>query len=158
MASRLVPTFYDSDKDKKQMSFEGVVMTGGNFAAEVAKMDALTAAIQALCLSKIIHEQQWLNFNEEEAFPYSPPANHFAQNILKGILTMRDAVTGIEFNKPIYGIDLAQFTDRDALGNWALPLGAGAGATLKTTVEAYVRHPDTGNAVILERCVHADER
>jgi len=157
MASRYVPIFYDSDKDKQQTSFEGIVMTAGNFTAEIAKMDALTAAIQAVALSKIVAEQQWANFNEEEAFPYTPPTNKFAQNMLKGIMTMRDATTGIEFNKPIFGIDLAQFTDTDAKGNWALPLGSGAGAALKTAVEAYVRHPNSGNAVVLVRVVHADE-
>jgi len=157
MASRLVPTFYDSDKDKKQMSLEGVTFTAGNIVAQTAAMDAVVAAVQALCLSKIIHEQQWANFNEEEAFPYSPPTNKFAQNMLKGIMTMRDATTGIEFTKPIYGIDLAQFTDVDSKGNWALPLGSGAGAALKTAIEAYARHPDSGNAVVLVRVVHADE-
>ena len=157
MASRLVPTFYDSDKDKKQMSLEGATFTAGNIVAQTAAMDAVVAAIQAVCLSKIIHEQQWANFNEEEAFPYTPPTNKFAQNMLKGIMTMRDATTGIEFNKPIYGIDLAQFTDTDAKGNWALPLGSGAGATLKTSIEAYAKHPDSGNAVVLVRVVHADE-
>jgi len=156
MASKYIPLFLDSDGDRAQTSFEGAAITAANHDATITKMQAIETALQNICLSKIVASSRVANFDQNED-PYVPPTDHMAQNNVQARLTFKDTVTQALFTKRIYGVDLDSFTAQDDQGNWRLDLLAGEGAALKTAMDAYVLHPDTGNAAALISVVQIED-
>lgn len=149
MAERYVPLIMDADRDVKQVGFDGIVMTAANFNAEIAKMEAIETALQAMLLGTIVASERLANFDQNSAAPYTPPSDHMAQVHIKWILTFKEISSGITWTRKVPAADYSKATLQDSFGNFYVDLTTGDGATLKTAFDAFVTHPDTGGAAAL---------
>lgn len=146
MAERYTVHILDADNDMKQVGFDGIVMTAGNFAAEIAKMEAIETALTPFLLGKIVASSRLANFDQNEPSPYVPPANVNAQNHTQWLFTFRETSTGSLWRRKVGTADYSKATLQDVNGNFYVDLGAGDGLALKTAFDAFITHPETGNA------------
>lgn len=143
MAERYTPLILDADGDTQQVGFDGIVMTAGNFTAEIAKMEAVETALQAILASKIVASSRLANFDMNEPRPYVRPVNPAAQNHTKWLFTFRETASGLEWRRKVPGANYAAATAQDDIGLY-VPLDAGDGLALKTALDAFVTHPESG--------------
>jgi len=146
MSERYTPIIMDSDRDTQQVGFDGIVMTAGNFNAEIAKMEAIETALQAILLGTIVASNRLANFDQISATPYVAPTNPAAQIHTKWLFTFKETATGAIWHRKVPGADYAAATLQDDESNWSVDLGSGDGAALKTALDAFVTHPDLGTA------------
>lgn len=146
MAERYTPLILDADNDMRQVGFDGIVMTAANFNAEVAKMEAIEAALTPFLLGKIVASQRLANFDMNEARPYVPPANHAAQSHTQWLFTFKEVASGAIWRRKVPTADYSKATLQDTNGNFYVDLSAGEGLALKAALDAFVTHPETGGA------------
>lgn len=138
MSSGFVVQYQDWNGEGSSSSFRGEDVTSANYNAEIAKVDALVVAIDAVVIAAIAGH----TFKSRVVKTGAPlPSNNFAQRELKWLVDMTDTVTGATSNVELAGADLALLTAGEQLG-----LGAGPGLDLKTAIEAYHRS-NAGNPV-----------
>jgi len=146
MAERYTPIIMDSDRDTQQVGFDGIVMTAGNFNAEIAKMDAIEAALQTFLLGTIVASNRLANFDQSSATPYVAPVDPIAQVHTKWLFTFKETATGSIWHRKVPAADYSKATLQDDEGNWYVDLTGGDGQTLKTALDAFITHPDLGTA------------
>jgi len=141
----------DFDSEIGSVAFESVAITAANHDAQVVLSDALKAAINGVVTGVVATD----DYGNRELIDISAPADEWSQRETCWLLTLYDATEKKRSKKllPTADLELLNEAETDPNLRRSLPLGAGAGAALKSAVEAFVRSP-WHNAVVLESAVH----
>lgn len=152
MASKVRFSYKDYDGEPSSVQFNTVPITAANFDAQVTAMNNLSTAILGVQTEASLQSKQLTAVDD---FISRAKADEKAtQREHRWILTLEDTVTHRLTTHQIPQADVSLIsTDVDTLD-----LSTGAGATLKTAVEAMARFPGTGNPVNLLSCVYTGSR
>lgn len=138
-------TIVDHDGESSTVGMNSVDLTAGNFAAEVAELDAVTDAIDAVILgtprNKVIQA-----ITEEIAGVL--PANPFAQREIKWLVSGNDA-NGQPHTMEIPTADLQHLSANTG----TMDLTAGVGLALKTALDTAWK-TRTGVAITVNSVTH----
>lgn len=138
----------DYDTQKRQFSFDTIVVTAANHDAQKTEHDNLIAAIADVTLGTLDFEE--FVGDREQIRPVILPAIAAAQVNIQWVVSYVDDVTGSVFNVRIPTADVNDTT----LFAPASPLWDPADAKWVTFIaafDAHVRAPNTGNAVSLQQ-------
>ncbi len=146
-AGRYRHSLVDYDGQRRQFSFDTVVVTLANITAKIAEHDALVAAIADVTLGNLDFEE--FVADREQIRPLVQPAVAAAQVSVEWVVTYVDDVTGAESNVRIPTADITDTTLFAAGSNIWDPLDA-KWVTFVAAFEAYVISPE-GNAVSVQQ-------
>ncbi len=138
----------DYDTQRRQFSFDTIVVTAANHDAQKTEHDNLVAAIADVTLGTLDFEEYVAD--REQIRPVVLPTIAAAQVNIQWIFTYVDDVTGSTFNVRVPTADINDTT----LFMAASPLWDPADAkwvTLIAAFEAHITAPNTGNAVSLSQ-------
>ncbi len=141
----------DFDGQRKQFSFDTVVITAANHDAQKTEHDNLVAAIADVTLTTLDFEE--FVGDRETIRPVVRPVVASAQVNVQWVFTYVDDVTGSEFNVTVPGADITDTTLFAAGSNLWDPTDA-KWVTLVAAFEAHVLAPETGNAVTLQQVAY----
>lgn len=136
----------DFDKQKRQFSFDTIVVTAANHDAQKTEHDNLVAAIADVTLGTLDFEEYVAD--REQIRPLIYPTVASAQVNIQWVFSYVDDVTGSPFNVRIPTADITDVTLFSAGTNLWDPTDA-KWVTLVAAFEAHITAPNTGNAVTL---------
>ncbi len=141
----------DFDGQRKQFSFDTVVVTAANHDAQKTEHDNLVAAIADVTLTTLDFEE--FVGDRETIRPVVRPSAAAAQVNVQWVFTYVDDVTGSEFNVTVPGADITDTTLFAAGSNVWDPTDA-KWVTLVAAFELHILAPETGNAVTLQQVAY----
>ncbi len=141
----------DYDTQKRQFSFDAIVVTAANHDAQKTEHDNLVAAILDVTLGTLDFEEYVAD--RESIRPILYPAAAAAQVNIEWVFTYVDDVTGSIFNVRVPTADITDTTLFAAGSNLWDPADA-KWVTLIAALEAHVLGPLTGNAVSLSQVAY----
>ncbi len=141
----------DFDNQKRQFSFDTVVVTAANEAAQRIEHDNLVAAIADVTLGTLDFEE--FVADREQIRPFVKPAAAAAQVNIEWVFTYVDDVTGSTFNVRVPTADVTDTTLFAAGSNLWDPADA-KWVTLIAAFEAHILAPNTSNAVSLQQVAY----
>jgi len=150
-AGRYRHSLGDFDNQKRQFSFDTVVVTAANEAAQRIEHDALAAAIADVTLGTLDFEE--FVADREQIRPFVKPTISSAQVNIQWVFTYVDDVTGSTFNVRVPTADVTDVTLFAAGSNIWDPTDA-KWVTLQAAFEAHILAPNTGNAVSLSQVAY----
>lgn len=137
----------DYDGQRRQFSFDAIVVTAANHDAQKAEHDALVAAIADVTLGNLDFEEYVAD--REQIRPLVRPAVAAAQVSVEWVVTYVDDVTGAESNVRVPTADITDTTLFAAGSNLWDPLDA-KWVTFVAAFEAHIISPE-GNAVTVQQ-------
>lgn len=140
----------DYDRQTRQFSFDTVVVTAVNEAAQRIEHDALVAAIADVTLGTLNFEE--FVADREQILPLVAAASASAQVNIEWVFTYVDNVTTAVYNVRIPTADITDTTLFAANSNLWDPTDP-KWVTLIAAFEAHARSPD-GNAVTLQQVAY----
>ncbi len=141
----------DFDNQKRQFSFDTVVITAANHDAQKTEHDNLVAAIADVTLGTLDFEE--FVGDRESIRPFVKPAVASAQVNIQWVFTYVDDVTGSTYNVRVPTADVTDVTLFAAGSNLWDPTDA-KWVTLVAAFEAHILAPVTGNAVTLSQVAY----
>ncbi len=141
----------DFDSQKRQFSFDTVVITAANHDAQKTEHDNLVAAIADVTLGTLDFEE--FVGDREQIRPFIKPALSEAQVNIEWVFTYVDDVTGSKFNVRVPTADITDVTLFAAGSNLWDPTDA-KWVTLVAAFELHILAPNTGNAVTLSQVAY----
>lgn len=138
----------DYDNQKRQFSFDTIVVTAANHDAQKTEHDNLVAAIADVTLGTLDFEEYVAD--REQIRPLILPAAASAQVNIQWVFTYVDDVTGSIYNVRIPTADITDTTLFAAASNLWDPADA-KWVTLIAAFQAHITAPNTGNAVTLQQ-------
>ncbi len=141
----------DFDNQKRQFSFDSIVVTAANHDAQKTQHDNLVAAIADVTLGTLDFEEYVAD--REQIRPFVKPAVASAQVNIQWVFTYVDDVTGSTFNVRVPTADITDVTLFAAGSNLWDPTDA-KWVTLVAAFELHVTAPNTGNAVTLSQVAY----
>lgn len=140
----------DYDGQRRQFSFDTIVVTAANLVAELAAHDALIAAIAAVTLGNLDFEE--FVADREQIRPLVQPAGASAQVNIEWVVTYVDDVTGGILNVRVPTADITDTTLFAAGSNLWDPADA-KWVTFIAAFEAHIISP-LGNAVSVSQVAY----
>lgn len=141
----------DFDNQKRQFSFDTVVVTAANHDAQKTEHDNLVAAIADVTLGTLDFEEYVAD--REQIRPFVKPAAAAAQVNIEWVFTYVDDTTGSTFNVRVPTADITDTTLFAAGSNLWDPTDA-KWVTLVAAFELHVLAPNTGNTVTLSQVAY----
>lgn len=148
MASKLNLTLLDySPTEKSTVSFQGLSLGAANWDAQLALIESLITAVQALSTMPIGKRQ---TVAAEAVLTSTRPTDPYAQREIKWLVRYHDNVTGQQLTLSIPGADLSLLP----AGQESLPLTGTEAAAFKTAFEAFVKAGEgADNAVVVDEII-----
>lgn len=137
----------DSSREIGRTEFNVGPLTAGTIAGALTQMGALATAIGGVTNGLKVGS----GWGDNDTFTGTLPTDPLCQRGIKWTVLMRDSTTGVPVINHIPTADLTLLTPPEE----DLDLTAGAGAALKTAIEALCKSP-AGNAVVVERVYYSD--
>lgn len=141
----------DFDNQKRQFSFDTIVVTAANHDAQKTEHDNLVAAIADVTLGTLDFEEYVAD--RQSIRPILFPTQAAAQVNIEWVFTYADDVTGSIFNVRVPTADITDDTLFAASSNLWDPSDA-KWVTLIAAFEAHIIGPLTGNAVSLSQVAY----
>lgn len=143
MASQCSFSYRDYDNQLSSCGFDITTITGANLDTVNTAVNALSAAILAIQTENSLQSKRLIA--ADNFISRAKATEKDTQRAHKWVVTLEDATNHRLTTHRIPQADVSLIgEDVDTLD-----LGAGAGAALKTAIEAVVKFPGTGNAVNL---------
>jgi hypothetical protein len=141
----------DFDTQRRQFSFDTVVVTAANHDAQKTEHDNLVAAIADVTLGTLDFEEYVAD--REQIRPLIFPASASAQVNIQWVFTYVNDVTGSTFNVRVPTADITDTTLFAAGSNLWDPTDA-KWVTLVAAFEAHIVAPNLGDAVTLQQVAY----
>jgi hypothetical protein len=133
--------------EQSTVSLTGVAVTAGNFAAQEALHDALTAAFAGVIVSATLYKHEF--GNSELDMTHESAISPLNQREKKWLCRCTDDTTGEKVTFTIPGADLTLLDADNA--DYMDPDNA-AYTALASAIHDYARNPETGNVLTLVSC------
>jgi hypothetical protein len=141
MPSQMSLSYKDYDSEMSSVRFDITTLTAANLDATISQVNALSAAILAIQTENSLQGKTVVAQNN--FISRSPATEKATQREHRWIVTLEDSTTHRLTTHEIPQADAELVGE----GVDTLSMADGVGATFKSTVEALVKFPGTGNAV-----------
>lgn len=141
----------DFDNQKRQFSFDTIVITAANHDAQKTQHDNLVAAIADVTLGTLDFEE--FVADREQIRPFIKPTAAAAQVNIQWVFTYIDDTTGSEYNVRVPTADVTD-TNLFAAGSNLWDPTEAQWVTLVTAFELHILAPNTGNTTTLQQVAY----